>query len=204
MSFEPETKSVKSVQFSILSPDEIRQRSVVEITKQDTYDKDVPVVKGLFDIRMGSTEMGEICGTCNQDNINCPGHFGHIELCRPVYHYHLIEYVPKILSCVCINCSKLLVNKDDELIKNIMKKSPNNRFKELYNLSQKLTRCGDENVDGCGYKQPEKYKISPMEGIQATWKDLKIDGSNSVEIKKQLLQIKLFAFINMLINILIC
>jgi DNA-directed RNA polymerase II subunit RPB1 len=190
MSFEPETKSVKSVQFSILSPDEIRQRSVVEITKQDTYDKDVPVVKGLFDIRMGSTEMGEICGTCNQDNINCPGHFGHIELCRPVYHYHLIEYVPKILSCVCINCSKLLVNKGDELIKNIMKKSPNNRFKELYNLSQKLTRCGDENVDGCGYKQPEKYKISPMEGIQATWKDLKIDGSNSVEIKKQLLQIE--------------
>lgn len=119
MSFEPETKTVKSVQFSILSPDEIRNRSVVEITKYDTYDKDVPVVKGLFDIRMGSTEMGKICGTCNQDNINCPGHFGHVELCRPVYHYHLVEYVPKILTCVCLNCSKLLLNKEDDLIKNI-------------------------------------------------------------------------------------
>ena len=41
--------------------------------------------------------MGKICGTCNQDNINCPGHFGHLELARPVYHYHLIDYVPKIL-----------------------------------------------------------------------------------------------------------
>ena len=73
MSFEPETKTVKSVQFSILSPDEIRKRSVVEITKHDTYDKDTPIIKGLFDIRMGTTEMGKICGTCNQDNINCPG-----------------------------------------------------------------------------------------------------------------------------------
>ena len=187
MSFEPETKNVKSVQFGILGPQEIRNRSVVEITKHETYDKDVPVIKGLFDIRMGSTEMGRICGTCNQDNIKCPGHFGHIELCRPVYHYHLIEYVPKILTCVCLNCSKLLINKDDDIIENIMKKPPKARFNELYNLSQKITRCGDENVDGCGYKQPAKYKISPMEGIQATWKDLQGVSSDTT---KQLLQIE--------------
>ena len=190
MSFEPETKTIKSVQFSILSPDEIRNRSVVEITKHETYDKDVPVVKGLFDIRMGSTEMGAICGTCNQDNINCPGHFGHLELARPVYHYHLIDYVPKILSCVCLNCSKLLFNKDDDLVKNILKKSPKLRYKEFYTLSQKIKRCGDENMDGCGYKQPEKYKISPMEGIQAIWAKLTLEDKNANSIKKQLLQIE--------------
>ena len=169
MSFEPETKKIMSVQFSIMSPEEIRERSVVEITKHDTYDKDVPVIKGLFDIRMGSTEMGKICGTCNQDNINCPGHFGHIELARPVYHYHLMEFIPKIMTCVCYNCSKLLLNKEDDIIKNILKKSPKIRFTEMYNLCQKINRCGDENVDGCGYKQPDKYKISTMEGIHATW-----------------------------------
>jgi len=191
MSFEPETKSVKSVQFSILSPDEIRKRSVVEITKQDTYDKDVPVVKGLFDIRMGSTEMGRICGTCNQDNINCPGHFGHIELARPVYHYHLIDYIPKILKCVCLNCSKLLLNKDDDLIQNILKKPPKARFEALYSLSQKIKRCGDGqmgNLDGCGYKQPDKYKTSAMEGISATW--TKLENSEANNINTQLLEIE--------------
>ena len=77
---EPETANVVGVQFSIMSPKEIRERSVVEITNHDTFDKDTPVIKGLFDIRMGSTEMGKICGTCGQNNITCPGHFGHIEL----------------------------------------------------------------------------------------------------------------------------
>ena len=107
--FEPETKNIKGVQFSIMSPDEIRERSVVEVTKYDTYDKEVPVVKGLFDIRMGTTEMGRICGTCQQKNIDCPGHFGHLELAIPVYHYHFINQIPKILKCVCLNCSKLLI-----------------------------------------------------------------------------------------------
>jgi DNA-directed RNA polymerase II subunit RPB1 len=186
MSFEPETKNIISVQFSIMSPEEIRKRSAVEITKHDTYDKDVPVIKGLFDIRMGTTEMGKMCGTCNQDNINCPGHFGHLELARPVYHYHLIDIIPKILTCVCYNCSKLLLNKEDNLIKNILKKSPKIRFTEMYNLCQKIKRCGDDNMDGCGYKQPDKYKISAMEGIHATWTKLDIDD----KIKKQLLQIE--------------
>ena len=31
---------------------------------------------------MGTTDMDKICGTCGQNNINCPGHFGHIELSK--------------------------------------------------------------------------------------------------------------------------
>ena len=61
---EPIVKNVEGLQFSIMSPDEIRNKSCVEITKNDTYDKDVPVVKGLFDLRMGTTDMGKICNTC--------------------------------------------------------------------------------------------------------------------------------------------
>ena len=75
---EPETNNVIGVQFSIMGPEEIRKRSVVEINKHETYEKDNPVIKGLFDSRMGSTEMGKICATCGQNNINCPGHFGHV------------------------------------------------------------------------------------------------------------------------------
>ena len=107
---KPDTKVVSGIQFSISSPDEIRNSSVVEVTKTDTYEKDNPVIKGLFDPRMGVTETGKICSTCNQNNISCPGHFGHIELARPVYSYHFIKHVEKILKCVCFKCSKLLVD----------------------------------------------------------------------------------------------
>jgi DNA-directed RNA polymerase II subunit RPB1 len=41
------------VQFSILSPEEIRKNSVVEVTSRDTYINNKPVVGGLFDPRMG-------------------------------------------------------------------------------------------------------------------------------------------------------
>ena len=135
---EPETNNVVGVQFSIMSPDEIRKRSVVEVTRHETYDKDTPVIKGLFDIRMGTTEMGKVCGTCGQNNMNCPGHFGHCELARPIYHYQFISLIQKILKCTCIQCSKLLINKESATIKNLMKKSNKHRWNEIYNLSQKL------------------------------------------------------------------
>ena len=66
---EPETNNVVGVQFSIMSPDEIRKRSVVEVTRHETYDKDTPVIKGLFDIRMGTTEMGKVCGPLWRKNV---------------------------------------------------------------------------------------------------------------------------------------
>ena len=62
--YQPILKNVSGVQFSIMSPEEIREKSVVEITKHETYDKDIPIVKGLFDLRMGTTDMGKICNTC--------------------------------------------------------------------------------------------------------------------------------------------
>ena len=41
------------IQFSILSPDEIRKNSVVEVTNRETYINNKPVTGGLFDSRMG-------------------------------------------------------------------------------------------------------------------------------------------------------
>jgi DNA-directed RNA polymerase II subunit RPB1 len=181
---EPETNNVVGVQFSIMSPDEIRKRSVVEVTRHETYDKDTPVIKGLFDIRMGTTEMGKVCGTCGQNNMNCPGHFGHCELARPIYHYQFISLIQKILKCTCIQCSKLLINKESATIKNLMKKSNKYRWNEIYNLSQKITRCGQQTDDGCGAKQPDKLKLEGMDGIYAVWSKLDVDKS----VKTQILQ----------------
>ena len=57
-----------------------------------------------------------------QTYINCPGHFGHIELPKPVYNLQFEDWIVKIMKCVCIKCSKLLVNKAHPIIKNILHK----------------------------------------------------------------------------------
>ena len=186
---EPETSNVTGVQFSILGPKEIKCRSVVEISKHETYEKDVPVIKGLFDPRMGTTEMGKYCGTCGQNNINCPGHFGHIELARPVYHWQFISYVLKILKCTCLQCSKLLVNKNSSQIKDLLKKPNKVRWNEIYNLSQKINRCGQDTDDGCGAKKPDKLKLDGMDGISAIWNIDSVKAQHlSIERVKEILE----------------
>ena len=166
----PDTNDVVGVQFSIIGPEEIRRRSVVEVTKHDTYEKDIPVVKGIFDPRMGVTDMGKICKTCGQKNMQCPGHFGHVELARPVYHYHFINTLVKILKCVCFRCSKLLIDKNDVVNKNLLKMNNSDRFNEVYSQCQKVDRCGKNTDDGCGCLQPDSYKVDGINGIMIKWK----------------------------------
>jgi len=178
---EPITKNVTGLQFSIMGPDEIRKNSVVEITKHETYEKDIPVIKGLFDSRMGTTDMGKICHTCGLDNMGCPGHFGHIELAKPVYNYHFMDIIIKILKCICFRCGKLRVNKDSAKIMDIKNKSNKVRWAELYELSSKISRCGQENEEGCGCLQPSRYKLDGVAGIQAKWKDLTTDQTQYLE-----------------------
>jgi DNA-directed RNA polymerase II subunit RPB1 len=187
----PDIKNVEGVQFSISSPKDIRTHSVVEITKYETYDKDIPVVKGLFDIRMGVTDRDMVCATCNQKNTCCPGHFGHIELVKPVLNYHFIQTILKLLKCVCFKCSKLLIDKESEMCKLIYKKPSKVRWNEVYNLCSKVKTCGQETVDGCGSKQPSNYKIDGAVGINLHWKEEDMPDRNElmdVDLIKQIFE----------------
>ena len=150
----PDTKMLKVFSLVLLDLKKLKKDHIVEITKHDTYEKDIPVVKGLFDPRMGVTDMGKICKTCGQKNMQCPGHFGHVELARPVYHYHFINTLVKILKCVCFSCGKLLINKNDIVNQNLLKLDNDHRFNEVYNQCQKVDRCGKNTDDGCGCLQP--------------------------------------------------
>jgi DNA-directed RNA polymerase II subunit RPB1 len=84
---------------------------VVNLTSEKIYDEQtfLPQRNAINDPRMGVTNKDLLCHTCNGDVIDCPGHFGHIDLAKPVFHPGLIDMVRKILKCVCFNCSKLLI-----------------------------------------------------------------------------------------------
>ncbi len=178
-------QDVRGIQFSVLGPDEIIARSAVEINRTDTYAGNEPVVGGLFDSRMGVLEHNKICSTCEQKNIFCPGHFGHIVLAKPVFHVMFFDITRKILKCVCYRCSKLLISPATTItelkadLQKIMAIKDNqsrwNAYFKLCNTSTKIKCCGDDGSVGCNARQPTKYnKEGPMK-IVAEWKDKSSD-----------------------------
>ncbi len=158
---------VVGIQFSILSPDEIRKGSVAEITSRDTYINNKPVIGGLFDPRMGVLEPGLICPTDGLDYMQTPGYSGHIELARPVFYIQYLSTIQKIMKCVCFKCSKLLVSK--EKYKQALKIQGDARWKYVHKLCNTIKRCGEDTEDGCGCLQP-KIKKEGLATIYAEWK----------------------------------
>ena len=122
LEYTSNVREIDGVQFSVLSPEEIKRRSVVHVNQTILFGSNGnPVVGGLFDSRMGVIDHGKICPTDGLYNRLCPVHFGHIELCRPVYHIQFIHIIVKILKCICIRCSKILIDKTDTEIAEILK-----------------------------------------------------------------------------------
>jgi DNA-directed RNA polymerase II subunit RPB1 len=171
LSHSSDTETIVGVQFGVFSPEEITRRSVVEITTASTTEG---AVGGLFDPRMGVLENGKVCRTCGQTNHGCPGHFGHYPLARPVYFTQFFKQVVKILHCVCFRCSKLLIDKEKN--KALLRLKGEVRWKLVDTACKKITRCGEDTEDGCGSRQPNKYREESIHKIFAEWKDLDATG----------------------------
>lgn len=62
--------------------------SVAKIEFPEVLDEATHKAKtgGLMDPRMGTIDRNFKCQTCGEGMSECPGHFGHIELARPVFH----------------------------------------------------------------------------------------------------------------------
>jgi DNA-directed RNA polymerase II subunit RPB1 len=163
------SSKIIGIQFSILSPEEIRNGSVAEINTRDTYVNNKPVIGGLFDPRMGVLEPGLICPTDGLDYMKTPGYFGHIELARPVYYIQYLTTILKVLRCVCFKCSKLLISK--EKYSQALKMMPEIRWKYVFALASKIKRCGEDTEDGCGCLQPGKIRKDGLATIYAEWKN---------------------------------
>uniref|UniRef100_A0A671QSR8 DNA-directed RNA polymerase subunit n=1 Tax=Sinocyclocheilus anshuiensis TaxID=1608454 RepID=A0A671QSR8_9TELE len=191
---------IKRVQFGVLSPDELKRMSVTEggIKYPETTEGGRPKLGGLMDPRQGVIERSGRCQTCAGNMTECPGHFGHIELAKPVFHVGFITKIMKVLRCVCFFCSKLLVDANNPKIKDILVKSkgqPRKRLTHVYDLCKGKNICeGGEEMDnkfgveqqeteedltkekghgGCGRYQP-RIRRSGLE-LYAEWKHVNED-----------------------------
>jgi len=170
------------IQFSVLSSEEIKKSSVVEIKTKETYSNNRPVIEGLFDPRMGVLERGLLCPTDCHDYNDCPGYHGHIELALAVHNIQFLSDTLKICKCICIKCGKLLINK--EKYKQAYNLEKNKRWEFVYETINKLNikRCGSEIIDGCGSLQPSKIK---KEGIADIYFEFSKTGQISEENTKK-------------------
>ena len=111
-------KVVDEITFGLISPQDIRRLSVVEIQTPDTYDEDgAPITAGLMDGRLGTLEPRQRCKTCGNTAARCPGHFGHIELAVPIIHIEFSKIIYDLLRATCRNCGRILL--PDETAKKV-------------------------------------------------------------------------------------
>jgi DNA-directed RNA polymerase beta' subunit len=166
--YDTNISKVKGVQFCVLSPRDILQRSVVEVTRTETYAGNEPCDNGLFDIRMGTMELGKTCATCEQTNLFCPGHFGHIVLAKPVFYIKFLKVVIEILRCVCFRCSKLLVDINTPEVVSLQSRkcSRQKRWDAMLKLCQKVRTC-----PCCREKQPDRIKDYENSMVKMEWRD---------------------------------
>jgi len=165
-----EIEPIVGIQFGIFSPEEVERRSVVEITTHSVYEGSEPKIGGLFDPRMGVLENGKTCRSCGQTNHNCPGHFGHYRLARPVYYIQFFQYILNVLNCVCLRCSKVLLDKD--LHKGVLKHRGEARWREILSRCGSISRCGQETEDGCGARKPNRFVREGIARIVAEWDNM--------------------------------
>lgn len=165
-----EITNIDRIEFTLYGNGEIKRASAINdtygINIAETYDLMEPKRGGLVDPRLGTADSTILCATCGMEYKNCPGHFGHTELAEPVYHLGFLGTIKNILGCVCIRCSKLLINKSiDEINTVIRNKYGKVRFAEIRKLTSGIKYCQRQDY-ACGSPVPIiTKKLSATSGI---------------------------------------
>ncbi len=146
------SKQIEKIKFGLLSPEEIRKMSSARIITADTYDEDgLPIPSGLMDQRLGTIEPGQRCQTCGNLVTKCDGHFGHIELARPVIHVGYAKKILKVLRSICPECSRLILSEEER-----------KEFRDKQTKHRQIYHEGDEEITKIVFKRARKNKVCPF------------------------------------------
>src|SRR3989344_3590294 len=103
-------KKIKNITFGVFSPKEISDAAAAKVVTPELYDREgYPVDGGLMDLRLGVIDTGLRCKTCGQKLKECPGHFGYIELARPVIHINFVRQIFDLLKLTCKSCARVQI-----------------------------------------------------------------------------------------------
>jgi DNA-directed RNA polymerase II subunit RPB1 len=153
--YSEEVRKIDNIYFSVFGNKDIKKNSAVRddphgIDLAESYENFEPKTGGLVDLRLGTCDIYLSCTTCGENSSDCPGHFGHTELAEPVFHYGFLVHLKNILQCICLKCSKLLIEKSDIHYKKTLNKKAEARFKELKIITKNINYCYN-----CGVPVPK-------------------------------------------------
>jgi DNA-directed RNA polymerase II subunit RPB1 len=150
------------VQFGLLSSEETRKLSTVQIKDTTIYYRGLPNPYGINDHRMGTVDRRLLCGTCCRDVKECQGHVGHIELAFPMLHIGFFDTCFKTLRCVCFACSRVMLTASEIHALQQSRVEGKLRFQAAYGFIKGRKRCHE-----CSMTQPQ-YTRTPL-GIRCDW-----------------------------------
>ena len=159
-------KKIAHIDFGLMSPEQIRKMSVVKIETPDTYDEDgYPIENGLMDPHLGVIDPSLKCRSCGFRGGECQGHFGSIDLARPVIHVGFGDVIHKILRSTCNECGRILL--DEARIE---------EFREKIDFLKE----NEENINDVIKEIQKEAKVDVCPHCGAEQEDIKIDKPVSI------------------------
>ena len=150
---------IEKLHFGILSEKDIKSISVTEVNNTKLGGPN-----SVYDPLMGTIDPKMLCSSCNENNIDCPGHYGHINLSYKIIHPMFYKYVVYLLKIFCTKCSRFMLTPEYLKLKNIDLKDM--KFTDLVDYIQKIGICFH-----CNNPQPKVMYSSSESLIYLTHKD---------------------------------
>ena len=123
----PSTHQISHVQFCVWSAEDIKRQSCLNLTEFGAKNNS----QAFLDGRFGSVDSRTACWVCRQTSTTCTGHWGHIDIFRPIPNPFFIKNIKDVLQCFCRKCSALLYTKDRIELNNMHKIPGDERIKEI-------------------------------------------------------------------------
>lgn len=156
---------IKSIQFGIVSPEDVLSRAVTCVTRQQAYTMQSPLDSAttsgsassftssdddrgtLYDLRLSASQRSLNKLTKLPYGVD-EGNFGYIKLAMPCYHPDFVDTVKKILKVICFQCSSVMVKGGDAFKARLRTVKPQTRLAELivHNGKKRHKHCST-----CGY-----------------------------------------------------
>ncbi|CAG0904659.1 unnamed protein product, partial [Darwinula stevensoni] len=144
-------RKISHVCFGVHSPEEIQQAAHILVFATNLYGQDnsrTPVLNGVLDRRMGTSQGDGNCATCGLGLADCVGHFGYIDLELPVFHVGYFRSIITILQSICKNCSRILLPPTEKQMFHAKVTNPHMKYlmkktmrKKILDKCKKISEC---------------------------------------------------------------
>lgn len=182
---KPVGAEISSIDFSVMSANEIRNLSAKQVTNPTVLDNlGHPISGGLYDLSLGAF-LKNLCATCGLDEKFCPGHQGHIELPVPCYNPLFFNLLYIYLRSSCLFCHRFrLKSSEVHLYACKLKLLQYGLIDESYQLENiRLDQMIDDNEAEEGEEDEVLGgKTKNSSGTQQLLKELKAKRNEFVEI----------------------